>query len=91
MKTIIQEISKTSRRISFVHPAKENELIKASKHFTRGQKDEAKAKYESSFRNRARNSFYKERGELITALAETKIVPRMNLVVTLINYGQYFK
>jgi len=90
MKTIIHEIDARTRRISLVYPAKTNVLADAGKHFTRRQKDEAKAKYESSFKNRARNIFYEERGELIKALAETKRVPRMNLVVTLINYRQYF-
>lgn len=85
IKTIIHEIDATTRRISQIYPKVQNDLANAGKHFTATQKIVAKAKYEAAYKNRERNNFWEDRAALVTALAETKQTPKMNLIVTLRN------
>lgn len=82
MRTIIHEIDKRTRRISLVHPEKQNDLANAGKHFTATQKAVAKLKYQAYLKNRKRNSFFEDRAALIETIAGTKHTPKMNLIVT---------
>jgi septal ring factor EnvC (AmiA/AmiB activator) len=83
LKTVIHEIDATTRRISIIYPKVENDLANAGKHFTATQKLVAKSEYKNACKSRDKGSFLRQRAELITALAETKEVPKMNLKVTL--------
>lgn len=82
MKEVIHKIDERTRRIFFIHSPKENLLEKASHHFTKEQKLNAKLRHDVAKKDRA--VYDSGRNEIIMALATTKNEPRFELKIMLL-------
>lgn len=81
-KTVVHKTGKTEKRIQLVNPKKQNDMAKASGHFTPHQKQKAKNEYKT-FKQFNPDTCSSGRQDLISAIATTKITPRYDLKVTL--------